>query len=440
MRKLKICLVVDNPLRDLDSMILLASHLVSSQIDVYLTTMYDQENQIVEIRPDYILVNYVRPNNKSLLEKIHKAGIRIGVLDTEGGAVIMDLEETLIYMLRNGGHSSVSDFFIWGKKQYEAILKSGLVLPENLYITGTPRYDFCTEPCINIYDHPFQHKNYILVNTNFPFIFPKYQTFAQEIDTFNTLSNFSISDIIKISNEYFSNWSSIIESIIFLANKLDDSIQIVIRPHPFEDEQVYIKVFKNFKNVFIIKEGSVIPWIYHSMLLIHRDCSTAIEASFMNIYAISIEYPQTSSKFRQEVPREVSLKANNLNELFDLVEYSINEKNKKKNFDVNQWVISNWYRAIDGSSSKIISEIILEKIVQNRTNFLKIFYSIFDSNKSKIKFILQKLRIIRLKKNKKEIKLSEVVSMIQRLNNINSKKISCSRSALTKSIRIFEKA
>ena len=92
------------------------------------------------------------------------------------------------------------------------------------------------------------------------------------------------------------------------------------------------------------------------------------------------------------------------------------------------------------SNPKIISEIILEKIVQNRTNFLKIFYSIFDSNKSKIKFILQKLRIIRLKKNKKEIKLSEVVSMIQRLNNINSKKISCSSSALTKSIRIFEKA
>ena len=105
----------------------------------------------------------------------------------------MDLEETLIYMLRNGAHSLVSDFFIWGKKQYEAILKSGLVHQENLYITGTPRYDFCSEPWINIYDHPFQEKKYILVNTNFPFIFPKYQTFSQEIDTFNTLSNFSIS-------------------------------------------------------------------------------------------------------------------------------------------------------------------------------------------------------------------------------------------------------
>jgi hypothetical protein len=64
MRKLKICLVVDNPLRDLDSMILLASHLVSRKIDVYLTTMYDQENQIVEIRPDYILVNYVNLSQK----------------------------------------------------------------------------------------------------------------------------------------------------------------------------------------------------------------------------------------------------------------------------------------------------------------------------------------------------------------------------------------
>lgn len=439
MRKLKICLVVDNPLRDLDSIILLAYQLVNSNIDVYMTSMHDLESEIVEIRPDYVLVNYVRPNNKSLLEKINSAGIRIGVLDTEGGAVIMDLEESLIYMLKNGAYSSVSEYFVWGQVQYDALLKSGLVPQKNLYITGTPRYDFCCKPWIDVYDHPFGDKKYILFNTNFPLLFPKFQSFAQEIESFDTLSNFQMTEIIKVTNEYFTNWANIVESIIFLTNTIDKDISIVIRPHPFEDERVYEKVFKNFSNVFIIKEGSVIPWIYHSMVLIHRDCSTAIEASFMKINAISIEYFEGSSKYRQEVPRKVSLKANDNNELYSLIEKSLTKSFEKNNDTINEWVISNWYRSIDGISSRIISEIIIKNIKYNEIGFIKIFSIIFNSQKSKVRFFLQKFNIIKNNKTGKKINFSEVLVIIGRLNCISNKKISCSKSKFNKSIRIFEK-
>lgn len=439
MRKLKICLVVDNPLRDLDSIILLAYHLVNSNIDVYMTSMHDLESEIVEIRPDYVLVNYVRPNNKTLLEKINSAGIRIGVLDTEGGAVIMDLEESLIYMLKYGAYSSVSEYFVWGQVQYDALLKSGLIPHNKLYITGTPRYDFCCKPWIDIYDHPFGNKKYILFNTNFPLLFPKFQSFAQEIESFDTLSNFEMTEIIKVSNEYFTNWANIIESIIFLTNKIEKEISIVIRPHPFEDEKVYEKVFKNFSNVFVIKEGSVIPWIYHSMALIHRDCSTAIEASFMKINAISIEYFIGSSKYRQEVPRKVSLKANDNNELYSLIKESLTKSYETNNETINEWVISNWYRAIDGTSSKIISEVIIKNIKYNEIGFMKIFNIIFSSQKSKVRFFLQKFNIIRNNNINKKINLSEVLLIIGRLNSINDKKIGCSISNLNKSIKIFEK-
>ena len=37
--------------------------------------------------------------------------------------------------------------------------------------------------------------------------------------------------------------------------------QIIIRPHPAEDHMEWNKIAKNFDNIKVIYEGSIIPWI-----------------------------------------------------------------------------------------------------------------------------------------------------------------------------------
>jgi hypothetical protein len=340
-------------------------------------------------------------------------------------------------MIKNGAYNAVNDYFVWGQVQYDAIVNSKLIPSDNVYITGTPRYDFCCDPWIKVYEHPNNHQNYILVNTNFPLIFPKFQTFEQEIETFNNLTNFTMSEIIKISNEFHSNWSNIIESIFEISKNFN--IDIIIRPHPFENELLYEKIFFGYNNVKIIKEGSVIPWLYYSNLLIHRDCSTAIEASFMNIKAISIEFPILYEKHRQEIPRKVSEKATDIKELINIIQNTIIKKRNFENKDLNNHIASNWYRAIDGNSSAIISNIILQNLVNNKTNFFFVFNIIFKSYKSKIKFFLKKFNLIDSRINKKTIHLSDVYKIVNKLNSLSEKNIDCSKYFLNKSIRIFEK-
>ena len=70
---------------------------------------------------------------------------------------------------------------------------------------------------------------------------------------------------------------------------------------------------------------------------------------------------------------------------------------------------------------------------------MKIFNIIFSSQKSKVRFFLQKFNIIRNNNINKKIKFSNVLVIIGRLNSISDKKISCNISNLSKSIRIFEK-
>ena len=81
----RVCLVVDNPLRDLDGIVLLGWTLAQKGAEVFLVPMYQQAFEVAALLPDLVLVNYLRPNNRRLVEAYSKGGILVGVLDTEGG-------------------------------------------------------------------------------------------------------------------------------------------------------------------------------------------------------------------------------------------------------------------------------------------------------------------------------------------------------------------
>src|SRR5262245_63028545 len=84
MREARVALIVDNPLRDLDGLVLLAYQLAQRGHTAFLVPMYDQVYDVFRLRPDVVLVNYVRANNRDLVRLYRRRGMRVGVLDTEG--------------------------------------------------------------------------------------------------------------------------------------------------------------------------------------------------------------------------------------------------------------------------------------------------------------------------------------------------------------------
>src|SRR3546814_3779095 len=84
MNKKLVCLIVDNPLRDLNGLILLAYFLARRNLDVWLVPMYEQWAEINAIRPDAVMVNYIRGNNRNHVISYLRSGMTVGVLETEG--------------------------------------------------------------------------------------------------------------------------------------------------------------------------------------------------------------------------------------------------------------------------------------------------------------------------------------------------------------------
>ena len=59
--------------------------------------------------------------------------------------------------------------------------------------------------------------------------------------------------------------------------------RLVIRPHPSEDPKPWQEAGRGIDNVDVVYEGSVIPWLLAAKCLIHNGCTSAVEASVLQM-------------------------------------------------------------------------------------------------------------------------------------------------------------
>ena len=80
-----------------------------------------------------------------------------------------------------------------------------------------------------------------------------------------------------------------------IADKLSHE-SFLFRPHPSENCDIYDELFADSPNVFVSKEGTIQEVLVNTRALVHSGCSTAIQASIMNIPVFTLHL--TPNKFR----------------------------------------------------------------------------------------------------------------------------------------------
>ena len=292
MKQKRIAIIVDNPKRDLPSCALLALKLADNGFSVFLLPMNKMNQSLFALHPDYVLLNYVRHNNDKLVRQLLNFGVRIGVLDTEGG-VFTKLEDTgklnffNVLTTDQFVRKNVTDYFVWGQDLYQALLEERSFSKEQLRLTGTPRIDFYHSDFSNYFDFNLQtNEKVILLNSSFPIINPKFSTPEVEIKTLIEKFNYKPDFIEKLVSHLMQAQKKMIDLTKVLASEFPTR-QIVFRPHPFESWKIYEKTFGSLKNVRVTNEKTVDEWLHRSAVLVHYECSTAIEASLFGVPALS---------------------------------------------------------------------------------------------------------------------------------------------------------
>jgi hypothetical protein len=172
------------------------------------------------------------------------------------------------------------------------------------------------------------------------------------------------------------------------------SHQFLIRPHPVEKEELYIKYFEMFNNVVVSKNGTINQLISGAELVIHSDCTSALQAYLMQVPVISVAYP-----YKDMICAPWSLSFGETPQSVDDIKELINCMLVNKNFPSNiaTKIHKNAKKTIEtmfgniGNSSEEIASIMTAQISERFKNIEN--YEVFDSRTflQKLKLFVRKL-------------------------------------------------
>lgn len=350
--KYKVGIIIDNPRRDLLPIVEVANILAKRKFKVDLVPMYFCKAYLLGERPNLLVFNYARKTNANLIKMAQLLNVKTAILDTEG-AVFTDIS----YFINTINSSKVSNldlYMTWGYAQKKTLEENFQKLSKSIIVTGHPRFD----RYIN-YELNSSEKEYVLINTNFTALFPKYSTLEKDFASLQEISNLSKEDLAKSFRSIAISYGRFLESIVVLVNSFSN-VNFLIRAHPFENDDRYKIFFSSHPNVIVNSEGDVFHALTKAFCIIHFDCTTAIEASLLGIPAFSLEFCE-AEQLRQVLPKIVSKKVFSTAELIDLLHEKLAFRDLKicvsKKFDENLY---NYFGPLDGKSSDRVAEAIYQ--------------------------------------------------------------------------------
>jgi surface carbohydrate biosynthesis protein len=348
---------------------LLGRQLAARGATATLVPMYEQGFDVPALRPDLVLVNYTRPNNADLIKSYKRAGILVGVLDTEG--IGGKNPDQFAEMVKSVGCTDLVDLYcVWGQAQHAAFLRHSTVPAALLRATGCPRYDFCAAPWRAALPRPPVEPGYVLINTNFPVANPRFSNSSSDEEEAMVQAGFSREFARQFIIDAGKAYRSVLETSIRLAKHFKN-VQFVLRPHPFENIGSY-DALAELPNFHVRQDGTSLEWISGARVLVHQNCSTAIEATMLKVEPLSMEWFNTPS-LRLDAATRVSRGAGSESDLIELVQLGLDGRLPPVAGEAEEFrnqIIGDFFTAIDGASSSRVTEVVLDAIATARAGKL----------------------------------------------------------------------
>lgn len=362
---LRACLIVDNPQRDLDGMVLVAWHVARSGGIAYLVPMYTQGFDVNAIMPDVVLANYVRPNNVDLLKLYRSCGVAVAVLDSEGavGRSLAD-KARVVAGLRSADY--VDAYCFWGERQRDAFIQIGAVPRAIARLTGCPRYDFCAPRWRAALPHVDAQRGYVLIATNFIVVNPRYTaSTAAEVAVMKSAGN-DAGWAERYATDAKLAYAGLVDAIRRLTSRFPRQ-RFVVRPHPFEAASSY-DALRDLANCEVRDDGPSLAWLNGASLLLHLNSSTAVEAAMLGVEPISLEWLNTET-LSVATPVSVSRRADSYHALEQMIAEHLDGRMSEPSaalLESRTAVIRDEYLSNDGGSAARVAVVLQEVAAARR--------------------------------------------------------------------------
>ena len=319
---MRIGLVVDHPKRDLPGAVMLGYQLARRGASVVLVPMYEQAVDVPRLGLDALVVNYARPVNLDLMRSFARSGLALYVLDTEGGVLAEkggNSPPAMAEHIKASGYAEIlTGYFFWGQRLHDAFLNAGTMKAEQLHLTGCPRFDFAAPRWRALLDG--DPRGYVLVNANFPLVNSRFTGKPggeREAMVRAGWDGAYVDRFITDLKQVFANYLVEIDRLAAARPDRD----ILVRPHPFESEDVYRNALSRRPNVRIDGTGSVLDRIRNAAAVVHLNCGTAVESVLLGKLPLQLEYLNTpTTSGHAGLPARVSRSVASFDELLGAID------------------------------------------------------------------------------------------------------------------------
>lgn len=355
--------MVDNPFRDLAGLALVATELATAGAVCHLIPMEGQELELQSLGVDAVVLNYLRPGNERLVQRLVSAGVAVFVLDTEGG-VFSSMESYSQLLSRNADlRARLTGWMSWGPTLAQHAVSHGWFSESQVIITGSPRFDFYVEPwrqaALDVAPRSTGDPM-ILVNGNFPIANPRFQTPEMEAATLVKRFGFDAEEVARWQAAQGDTMHRLAEATNRVARKNPD-VFFTYRPHPFERLASYERLLEPLPNLVARKDGGVDGWILQSKAVIQRSCTTAIEAGLAGVPALS---PTWIPVFQEVSTAEaVSIACSSDEALDQHLRAAVSDTLSlpRAQSEALSSVTNDWFHRVDGRSHRRVAAALLER-------------------------------------------------------------------------------
>jgi surface carbohydrate biosynthesis protein len=345
-------LPVDVKVRELEGKTLLACHAVKSGYNVVLGSHTYLTLNMDKFPSGIFFDKIATAGRKELFQNLKRMGHKVVTLDEEG----------LVYLKAFYTKNRVSEetllmtdiFFAWGNKQTNDIISTAPTVKDKVLTVGNPRFDLLRKDYRGIFEGKKRDINkrfgkFILINTNFGMINSMFGDQSFLISRFKEMKKITSKDEEERYLKFFDHRLKIFERFKEMIPEISRNFShynIIVRPHPAENHSFWKDFTALLNNVHVVHEGSAIPWILASEIVVHSGCTTGIESYLLDVPVVVFR-PVISDDYDLLLPIALSKEAHDIAELTSCLdqiiscreEYLQGQDDQRKNM-ANEYVDS----------------------------------------------------------------------------------------------------
>lgn len=287
-----IYLPVEIKARELSSKILLSVIAAKNGFRVYLGTKPAINKIVMEKKNANGIYLYKGGLSLVDLKNIKSKVDHFVVLDEEMGPAVTNLDQNYRGRIYPGTDDMIDRLFLIGASHLKSLERVRPVLARKAVVTGWPRIDLWRPQFKSQFDLEMKtikdkFGDYLLFSSDFGVV--------DEVMMAHEVKRIKLSDYDEGGQHLFINQlgaalSDFKDFVAWLrkVDALPDFPPVIVRPHPSEDISTWHASLSGLEKTKVIYEGEISPWLYSSRGLLHRGCTTAVQAYFAGIPSVYV--------------------------------------------------------------------------------------------------------------------------------------------------------